>query len=159
MGANERFHVAWLSSEDHAYYLGEVRRLAAAHKESLTLPPQIVFEGNAPAHLENNELLAQLMQAQDWPQGGPRRHAWFGEPVAIKDPTTAIIRRQSGANVLMAGQNLEAALGIMASTLVSLAAQHAPANARIYLLDFTPVDDPNAGYLAKLADQLPYDIQ
>jgi hypothetical protein len=89
--------------------------------------------------------------------------------VAIKEPTCALIRRQSGANVLLVGQQPEAALGVLATCLVSLAAQH-PATGvagdgdgrtatRYFLLDGTPPDSPDAGYWRRLADHFPHDVQ
>ena len=36
-------------------------------------------------------------------------HAWLGDAVAIKDPTSAVFRKQSGSNVLILGQQEEIA--------------------------------------------------
>ena len=47
--------------------------------------------------------------------------------MAIKDPTSALFRRQGGNHLLIVGQNDEAALGVTAAAIVSLAAQFAPA--------------------------------
>jgi hypothetical protein len=60
--------------------------------------------------------------------------------------------------LLIVGQNDEAALGIMATALVGLAAQHAPPT-RFYLLDGCPEDSPLAGTLARLAAMLPHPVQ
>ena len=75
-----------------------------------------------------NHLLGRLLQATGWPEPPKADHAWLGEAVAIKDPTAAVFRPQSGGNLLIVGQNDEAALGHDDARLViSLAAQHAPA--------------------------------
>ena len=82
--------------------------------------------------------------------------------MAIKDPTAALFRRQGGNHLLIVGQNAEAALGIMAAALLSLAAQYPPptsdrvrSGARFVILDGTPEDDPQAGALARVAAVLP----
>jgi len=92
--------------------------------------------------------------------------AWLGEAVAIKDPTAAVFRLQVGSNLLMIGQQDEAALAIVLSSLVSLAAQHEPAEdssghrgVRFHLLDGSSVDAPDAGILDKLANVLPHSLQ
>ena len=88
--------------------------------------------------------------------------AWLGEAVAIKDPTAAVFRPQSGSNLLIVGQNDEAALGILATSLLSLAAQHSSGEAlgpghraRFYVVE------PGAGEegkdsLAMIAALLPH---
>src|SRR5207248_8695745 len=90
--------------------------------------------------------------------------AWRGEAMAIKDPTAAVFRPQSGSNLLIIGQQDEAALAIMASSLVGLAAQLPPdangsAVARFTVIDGTPVDAPHFGYLSKAAEVLPHAVK
>src|SRR5439155_1393234 len=71
--------------------------------------PAIVFEGNAPADILKNQRLAALLNSTAPPPTAAPL-AWLGEPVAIKDPTAVTLRRQSGANVLIVGQQEEAAM-------------------------------------------------
>jgi S-DNA-T family DNA segregation ATPase FtsK/SpoIIIE len=160
---NNLFQVVWLSDDGHERYLEEVRQLARDRK--LEFPPQIVFEGSVPADVEKNMLLHQLLAAQAWPANVLAAQAWLGEAIAIKDPTAAVFRRQSGANVVMIGQQGEGALAQMAVMLVSLAAQHpAPAEsaatgARFYFLDGSPADSPHAGFLPRLVSALPHPLE
>jgi hypothetical protein len=137
----------------------------------MPVEPQIVFEGNAPADVGKNHLLSELLNATSWPETPRGAHAWLGEAIAIKDPTSAIFRPQSSSNVLMVGQNDEAALGIQVMSVISLAAQYPAAaekgpdtfsaepGAKFYLLDGSPVDAPHAGFFAKLAEALPHPVQ
>jgi S-DNA-T family DNA segregation ATPase FtsK/SpoIIIE len=123
--------------------------------------PQIVFEGNVPAEVSRNHLLAELLKRPDWPTTQPAapRYAWLGEPIAIKDPTAALLRRQSGNNLIIVGQREESALAMLATSIISLAAQHPPLGphaARFFVLDGTPVDAPTVGYLDRLAKTLPH---
>ena len=86
----------------------------------------------------------------------------MGEAISIKDPTHALFRRQGANNLLIVGQNEEAALGVSVAVLISLAAQFSPAasdtlrqGARFYVLDGTPEDSPNAGVFARVCAALP----
>src|SRR5262249_46292740 len=124
--------------------------------------PQIVFEGNVPADVGRNRMLSDLLSKPAWneaPLAATPGVAWLGEPIAIKDPTAAVFRPQAGNNLMIIGQRDEAALAMMAMSLISLAAQHAPAHSRFYVLDGTPADSPDSGYLAKVAASLPHDIR
>jgi DNA segregation ATPase FtsK/SpoIIIE, S-DNA-T family len=85
--------------------------------------------------------------------------AWLGDAIAIKDPTAAVFRRQSGANLLLLGQRQETMLGITSAALVSLAAQHPAGTAQFYAIDATPEDDPMAGRLGKVLSALPHDAR
>src|SRR5690606_27594060 len=62
---------------------------------------------------------------------------------------------QAGANLLLVGQQDDAARAMLASALVSLVAQaRSTPGARVVVLDGTPEDDPAAGLLRDLAGVL-----
>ena len=109
--------------------------------------------------MEKNALLAERLNASQWPASAPRTTAWLGDPIAIKEPTAAYFRRQSGANLVVVGQQEEAGVGMLASALLSLAAQHKPGAAQFYLLDFTPVDAPFADFFSRLSQGLPHAVK
>ncbi len=137
---NNPFQVVWLSDERREEYLDRIRELAAARPSARSVT-RIVFEGNAPADLRRNLLLAKLLvprrtvldnsnevaaigNGQQLAQTG--RHApiaWLGEAVAIKDPTSIAFKRENGTNLLIVGQREETALAILAAALVGIAAQ------------------------------------
>jgi len=121
---NELFQTVWLSETRREEALGDIRELAR-RRHFAPARPQIVFEGTAPADLARNALLQRLLRAPAWPEGPGVLSAWLGEAVAIKDPTAAVFRRQGGANLMLIGQQGEAAANLMAAALVSLAA-HQP---------------------------------
>jgi len=160
---NNFFQVVWLSEDKREEYLRRIQQLAE-QKQYRPPAPQIVFEGNAPSEVRKNHLLDRLLDRNDWPAATKVSYAWMGEAVAIKDPTAATFRPQGGSNLLMVGQQAEAAIGIMFSTVVSLAAQHPPATddaaggVRFYVLDGSPIDSPHRGMLAKLAEVVPHPI-
>jgi hypothetical protein len=155
---NSFFQVAYLRDEERDEYL--VSLAEHARRKNYRPPrPQIVFEGNAPARVEHNQSLTDLIAAPIAAAPTRRVAAWLGEPIAIKDPTAAYFRRQSGSNLLIIGQSDESALGMTMTALVSLAAQHSRDAARFYLLDFSAVDAPHADRLRELAHLLPHDVR
>jgi DNA segregation ATPase FtsK/SpoIIIE-like protein len=162
---NHFFQVVWLSDERREWYLEQVHDLAQARKPALARTP-IVFEGDAPADLALNPLLRERLDAPEWTSSLRSAQAWLGDAVAIKDPTSALFRRLGGNHLLIVGQNDEAALGVIASVLISLAAQCPPAGsgtvrsgARFFVLDGTPEDHPQAGTLGRVAAVLPHGVE
>jgi DNA segregation ATPase FtsK/SpoIIIE, S-DNA-T family len=101
------------------------------------------------------------------PKDGVR--AWLGSAVAIKDPTDAVFRPQSGSNLLVVGPSDEQALGVLSVSVVSLAAQlgplagaataiprgeNSPARLqRFYIFDGARPESPEAGVWQRLLDK------
>ncbi len=159
---NHFFQVVWLSEERREALLKELLERAKREKPILSRTP-IVFEGDAPAVLARNPLLKARLATETWPESPRSAQAWVGEAISIKDPTQALFRRQGANNLLIVGQNEEAALGATIAMLISLAAQFSPAGsdavrqgARFYVLDGTPEDSPNAGALSAASAALPH---
>ncbi|MBM4112816.1 MAG: cell division protein FtsK [Phycisphaerae bacterium] len=159
---NSPFQIVWLSDKIRDEWLERcTKAIAAAPKRRTTTAPPIVFEGNVPADIADNPLLADALAAKSWPAASasvaaPR--AWLGEPISIKEPSAALFRRQNGANVVAVGQQDDAAAAVMSAALISLAAQCSPERSKIVLLDGLPADDPFAGSLARIAKRLPHSV-
>jgi DNA segregation ATPase FtsK/SpoIIIE, S-DNA-T family len=152
---NHPFQIVWLPDERRETYLEKVRKLADGH--AAVARGQIVFEGNLPADPARNAELSDLLAATAAPPATAPR-AWIGEAVAIKEPTAATFRPQSGCNLLLVGQNEDAALGSMAMAVVSLSAHHAPGATsapRFYLLDGSSAHSSHGAALARLASVVP----
>ena len=151
---NSPFQITWLADEERDAALRRVRDLADERRQQS--PSCSVFEGNAPAHLEDNrELIAQLQRRPTLSAAPPMIAAAVGEAVAIKPPTAVSLRRRAGANVLIVGQQDEQAAAVMATMAISVAAQ-VPANAAEFrILDATPADSALYGKLPGIARQLP----
>lgn len=154
--ANSPFQIAWLPDEQRERYLARIRDLLGGR--ALPFEPPAVFEGNAPADLRRNQPLAAMLQGRPTATP-PTLLAFVGDPVAIKDPTAIALRRQSGANLLVIGQQDEQALAILESSLLSLAAQVPIGGATVYLLDGAAVDSPLFGQLQKLVERLPLTLK
>ena len=159
MEGNNLFQVVWLPDANRESYLERIQEMSREH--NIQKPPPIVFEGNLPADVHKNPLLNQLLEATEWPEAPRADYAWLGDAIAIKDPTAIVFRPQSGSNVLIVGQNDEAALAMMIMAALGIAAQHPPAGpqaCRFYLLDGSPVDSALSGQLGRLKDVLPHPV-
>ena len=162
---NHFFQVVWLPDERREDYLKQIRAMGNERGGALPRSP-IVFEGDAAADLSRNPLLRQQLDLPDWPASLRSAQAWIGDPVAIKEPTSALFRRQGGNHLLVVGQNDEAAMGVTAAAIVSLAAQYPPAasnsaraGARFFVLDGTPEDHPQVGVLGRVATSPPHGVK
>jgi DNA segregation ATPase FtsK/SpoIIIE, S-DNA-T family len=159
---NDFFQVVWINDDRREEYLAKIQALAS-EKQFVPPAPQIVFEGNAPADADKNHLLQEVLLNHK-PRSLKGDHAWLGEALAIKDPTAAVFRRQSGSNLLIVGQNDESALAIMATALVSLAAQQRSrrpnaGSPSFYVFDSTPQDAPQSDFWPKLAGTDPEGVR
>ena len=152
--ANSPFQIAFLPDDQRDHYLDHVRRLAES--QGVSPPTQIVFEGNSAAGIATNHRLAALLESPTFPPPASTIPAYIGEPVAIKEPSAIPMRRQSGVNVLMVGQQEESAVAIFASMIASLAAQYQPADALFYIMDGTPADSRYFGLLERVMATIPH---
>jgi len=158
---NHPFQVVWLPDNERDDYLQRIEQLTA-RKRYAAVPP-IIFEGNVPANPSENPALKELLSTRSWPETPTTPQAWLGSAVAIKDPTAAAFINQNGSNLLLVGHREEAALGVLANSLISLAAQYPPEKenththgARFYILDGTRADAPEFGFWTRLESALPH---
>ncbi|HZW11112.1 MAG TPA: FtsK/SpoIIIE domain-containing protein [Phycisphaerales bacterium] len=154
---NNPFQVAWLDDDERQGVLDRVATLARRHR--LRFEEPVFFEGNAAADLSRNRQLRRAGAERARPIAPV---AWLGEPVSIKEPTGAVLRRRGGANVLIVGQRSETAGAILASAVLSLAAQHefdGPRAATFLVVDGTPEDDPFSGRLGAALAPLPHQVR
>ncbi len=177
---NHPFQVVWLPDNERDEYLQQIAQMAA--RKNCVIVPPIVFEGNVLADPSENTELKELLAAESWPESSPVPHAWLGSAVAIKEPTAARFIRQNGSNLLLVGHRDEAALGVLANCMISLAAAHLPgegkgdgrilneapsgqhgqkepvafSGARFYILDGIRADAPEASFWNRLNSALPH---
>ena len=150
---NHPFQVVWLTDMEKETYLRQLAQRNASVDSPLE--PAIVFEGNIAADAGKN---LQLQNA--WTSPAPEEvplapRAWLGEAVAIKEAPAVVFHRRSGSNMMIVGQQDETALGIMASSLLSLAS-YSPSDpekrSRLIVLDGTRPESPTAGYWQSLSE-------
>jgi DNA segregation ATPase FtsK/SpoIIIE, S-DNA-T family len=152
---NSPFQVVWLPDQTRDEWLAKASAFGA-HEMLLWEP--IVFEGNAPANVRDNPALRALLDAK---KSHPTSslHVFLGAPNSIKGPTEAVFRRASGSHLLIVGQREEAALGMLAVALVSLAAQHPKNSARFVVFDCSPPDSAEAKFLEHVVRAIPHEVQ
>jgi len=151
---NSPFQAVWLSDRDRDAYLAAIRERADALPNRKYTGP-IVFEGNAPADLTENYLFRAALEKSVIPQIPAQSSVWLGAPNAIKGPTDAVFRRQSGSNLLVVAQNEERTVNLMCLALISLAAQFPKNGARFVLLDATPPVTPQREFLDRVVPIVP----
>ncbi|GAA5483875.1 FtsK/SpoIIIE domain-containing protein [Haloferula sargassicola] len=147
LAANSPFQTVWLDEEKRNARLGEVAALA---KERGFSRAPVVFEGNAPADLRDNEELVEAL-AHPPTERPAQAKAWLGAPNSIKGPTAAMFRRESGSHLLVVGQGEERMKALMEAAMTSLSAQYPADAARFVVLD----GEGSQGDLARMARSLP----
>ncbi|HET6574428.1 MAG TPA: FtsK/SpoIIIE domain-containing protein, partial [Fimbriiglobus sp.] len=147
---NDPFQVVWLDEDRREELLSSLH----GRGNGKQYPPPLVFEGSTNADLTRNDHLAKLIatSADQLPQTPPT--AWLGEAIAIKDPTTAVFRPQSAANLLLLGQHEEAALGLLSASLAALSARLRSNGKTFTVIDGTPDDSEHADFLRNAATAL-----
>ena len=161
---NNPFQTVWLPDDRREQYLQRLQE--KVREQNLSPAPAIVFEGNIPADPTKNHLLRQVVEADEWLAPNQPGIAWLGEAVAIKDASAVVLRRQSGVNMLIVGQSSVLAQGVLASSLISLAAQYAPADSfddfsgcQFFVLDGNLDDDTESEAWTRTADAVPHPVK
>src|SRR5262249_52591361 len=83
----------------------------------------------------------------------------LGAPNSIKGPTEAVFRRQSGNHLLIVGQREEAALAMLVTAQIALAAQHGKDAVRLFVFDCSAPDSAEAQMLARVAKAIPSGVK
>ena len=152
---NSPFQAVWLPEDVRDRYLAKTRELA--DQSGQRWPGPFVFEGNAPAEVRENLVLAALLKSGAAAPPSSAR-IWLGSPNSIKGPTEAVFQRQSGNNLMVVGQSEEPTLAMLAVSLISLAAQYPPGTARLILLESTTPGSPAADFLDRVIQSIPHQI-
>jgi len=153
---NSPFQVVWLADEERDRWLSHVSLLAAKHHDKHRGP--IVFEGNAPAEVRENQLLVQALETKPTVLP-PAPRVWLGAPNSIKGPTEAVFHRQSGNHLMIVGQRDEAAVSMLGMALVSLAAQHPIGTARFILLHGATPGTSDAEFIERICAAIPQGVR
>jgi hypothetical protein len=152
---NSPFQVVWLPDDVRDSYLEKIRQ--RADQSRAAYPGPIVFEGNAPADVKENLLLARFLEAESVKLPAEGR-MWLGAPNSIKGPTEAVFQRQSGNNLLIVGQREEATLAMLTVGLISLAAQYPIGGARFIVCESAPAGTPERDYLERVVQLVAHPV-
>jgi hypothetical protein len=152
---NSPFQVCWLSDEERDRHLEKVHEMALKkHDEH---PAPVVFEGNAPADIRENERLRHFLLKPSAAAPVAAR-CWLGAPNSIKGPTEAVFHRQSGNHLLIVGQRDEAAVTMLGISMISLAAQHPPGTVKFVLFHGSNAGSPDAAYFDRITGMIPHEV-
>ena len=132
-------------------------RLAAGRGTRSGRTP-VIFEGSAPAHIEDNLDLQAALASRPVAPPVPAS-AWLGSPNSIKGPTAAVFTRAGGSNLLVVGQRDDATASILLAAVLSLAAQHPPSSARFILVDGALESEPRGAMAKALHQALPHAVE
>ena len=153
--ANKLFQVAMFTDKDKEDYLA---RIQAKSMEGGTRRLPIVFEGHLPARLEISTDVERLTSAER-PQKRKGVNAWLGEPIAIKEPTSARLRRQAGANLIIVTRDEEQGIGVLASAVTTLAVQHSDDACRFVIADYSTADAEWADFFETFCEEMPHEAK
>jgi hypothetical protein len=155
LAGNSPFQVVWLPDRERDAWLGKVASLA--ERSGRTYPSPIVFEGNAPSDVRENALLRATLDTT--PVLAPSvARCWLGAPNAIRGPTEAAFRRQSGSHLLIVGQRDEAATTMLGLSMLALAAQYPRGGVKFVLLDNSPPGSFGAEFLERITKAIPHEL-
>jgi len=145
---NSPFQVVWLGDHEREQRVRELAQRGAA--TASTRPAMIVFDGTSKASIARCRPLRERMRQPLSTSSVPLH---LGEPVAIREATVAMMRRQSGANMLVVGQDDRMAIGLSLAALASIRAAVGE-GAQITILDGSSADSAESNILAATAQQL-----
>ena len=169
---NSPFQVVWLPDDERDEWLDKVNEMAEQRHEGRASP--IVFEGNAPADIRENDLLRLLLDAEPAApvlaegEAAPAEEGWFvadrparcwlGAPNSIKGPTEIVFHRQSGNHLLIVGQRDEAALTLLGMSLLELAAQYPLGGAKFVFIHSASPGTQDALWIEKVLAAVPHEV-
>ncbi len=132
---NSPFQIVWISDKDREKVLSRViERDADIQRE------MIVYEGNQPLFLENNNAFNSVTSMQK-PLAAK---AWLGGAMAITEDTYANFRKTSGSNLVIVGQQDETTTTLVNSSIISIDRQYSQGSVEFIVLDGTPQDAAHA---------------
>lgn len=134
---NRRFQAFFIEKDDLNKTIESVVSFANTHENGHSKFKQIIFRGSEKAVMEKDNHPLKKVSAVSTPKS---LRLWVGEPVAIADDVTAVMRKQGGSNLLVAGYDENIGLRVMCSSIISIAAQQQPKSCKFYSFNFYNVD-------------------
>ena len=149
---NRRFQAFFIETADLIKTIESVVAFANTNGNDYKNFKQIVFRGSEKALMEKESHPLNKIAATSSPKF---LRIWVGEPVAIADDVTAVIRKQGGSNLLVAGYDENIGLRVMCSSIISIAVQHQPNTCKFYSFNYYNVDSE----FVNMPDELYNNIQ
>lgn len=120
---------------------------------------EIAHQAAISSSIEQNTLLSTALASPAWQGTREPARIWLGHPIVAKEPTAISLRRESGSNLLIIGQQEEAAVNLLTSAIVSLAAQLPPERLQCYVLDLSTIYESAANPFELLRQLLPRHVR
>ncbi len=144
---NIKFNRAWISDSK----ISSLIAIMKERYEKLTEKSKItrfIFDGDTPADIAEN----QELKKSRVPDNGPIR-IYLGTPFALVDGHAYYtLKKENGFNVLMVGQDTEAAMSVMYYSLEQMIAL-SPKESKFVICDKISSDSPMSGKLTELDDE------
>lgn len=134
---NRRFQAFFMETPDLIKTIESVVAFANSNGNAYKNFNQIIFRGSEKAIMEKANHPLKKITATANPKS---LRLWVGEPVAIADDVSAVLRKQGGSNLLVAGYDESIGLRVMSSSIISIATQQQPNTCKFYSFNFYNVD-------------------
>ncbi len=136
-GENNIFQAFFIDKDDLTKTIDSIAEFSIVNKNQQKNYKQIVFRGSELARMQKEGHPMEKII----PISSPRSlRLWVGEPVAIAEDVTAILRKQGGSNLIVAGYDENIGVKVMCSSIISIAAQQKPNTCKFYSFNFYNVD-------------------
>jgi S-DNA-T family DNA segregation ATPase FtsK/SpoIIIE len=136
---NKKFQAFYVEDnrDDLKEFLKEIESYSMSLGNKFIDKPHIVFRSSAKALLEKSSL-AKYVQSKN--PISSTSHLWLGQPISIDDDVRAVLKRQSGGNMLIVGSDVEVAVRILFSSITSLFSQNIRSDTSFYFFNFFDTD-------------------
>ncbi len=151
---NSPFQVCWLPEEEEHGHLVAIAVQGRAEGWKPARPP-VVFEGNGPSNLEDEPTLQRLLDDPAATPPAGRFSAGVGQSSSLKGPAEVVFPLAAAGNLLIVGQNREAAAATCAAIMLGAAARLGPGAVKLVSLDGEDRDGAYAILHRDLAAHLP----
>lgn len=151
---NSPFQVCWLPEAEESACLDIIAQRTAAEGWKASRRT-VVFEGNGPSRLDEDGDLADLLGRIPG-EKDRRLRACVGQASSLNGATQVDLLGAAGGNLLILGQNREAAATTCGAIILGLAARHSVGGIRLLALDGEDREAPFAVLHGRLAACLPH---
>ena len=157
---NNPFQTALLKENERNSRLAVLRKRA---DETYSNTPKLaerfsepfVFEGSEPSNFRDCRPFSTALR--EWPNTTSTvLNLWVGEPIAMAPAHAIVLKRQSGANLLVIDRNEELAFGVVFSSILSITAQESPETVVFHIVDMSSADASWVDHSQTCADHFPH---
>jgi hypothetical protein len=136
---NKKFQAFYVedSRVDLKEFLKDIENYTLQMGNKFIDKPHIVFRSSAKALLEKSSL-AKFVQNKN--SISNTFHLWLGQPISIDDDVRAVLKRESGGNLLIVGSDVGIAVRVLFSSITSLFIQPIQKESSFYFFNFYDTD-------------------